>query len=1455
MNISNSSRRVSLALSSCLVIACAMAQKCEFQDPPAPPALLGGAGGGGQRESQNGWSMTPHGMVRVLLIFAEVNYTGTVSDPTGPTGTLGWPAHQLPTWANNAIPALNLFDHTTPQGAQFTQYYQQASSGDFTVLGDYLVAPGTNPLFQVNSTTGTVTASDAFNAVNLALGTTISTGHLYTSIDDFDRWTIGDEYDPITGPGFSKVNPSTENPRKFDHVMIIWRNSMGNNGTGFAIPFPPPSTTLLGRGINGYSMFGAYNSMPLNIARHEFGHLLYGRNNFHTGGGGWPETPIGNTGYWTNNYGQYWIAQSSGWSNMGLYNCSLLSWNAWDRQRMGWKADDQTFEISARKPDMTEDNGDLDATNQADAGTYLLRDFVSSGDAIRIKLPFTDPVNEYPEFLWVENHQGANQNTNPYDRWQHESPGEPCVIPVVPGLQMYVQIDKEVRQNSDYDLLYGGPGDYLRPLDANGHVDDIIYSTTENTTCVCGGCPRKPYLRSQPNPLTGVADRHGESLDINGNGALIHSDVVDHWIEDQNGTSVNELFNLGHARQVFTANAKVGIGTNPSSATMMNSVGFDVNRPGTKNLRRIYLNGVSVELMAQHTDGSIEVKVRFDDVDVKNDARWCADEIQLNPVATSTGYSLNVTAGNTITLDRGTTATRRNNPETYNGQQVFNSATLMRCPANTWLNLAPGGGFVVDNGSTLRLESGSRMDIGNGAVLRVKRGGKLELMGGSVLNVLPGGQVIIEEDAPNGNDGHLLFFPNARINMEASNSVLEIAGMLDIQANATFTTSRSGDPYTTYGVVKFTNTDQPSYNLTAGTNTRFILKSTSSNNRILHVQQESLYGPSTLVEFSLLTGKATLVDNARIVPPVTNAATVKFINATVTSNTGLRNTHRGVHLNGQALLTLSNSTFSKGNYGVYSYNSTLGNSPVPQFCSFIDCNTGMYNYDKGIKAISCKFDKCTDGLVCVQMAHTSYLNDCSAQKNAQTGVSFQGSSTLNVTNPAFNYNTVGLSIGGATAVVACGSVSLNKRCGFLVHHGGTLRMDDNHSGHDPVTAVKNGTSILCQQANNVYLDLGQNSLKPMVTGAQNSLFGTFLCQPYSVTQPARKNNWNGTVGTPLTSADYSITTCGSPLQFVDPASTPEYTCGQIPLSVPVGSSELAGPPLPSLMADCPGCAAVMSADSTLMPLNVASMNALELGYNDSLPNNELLALDAFHALLANPVPAPNQYEKFLLEYGHNLMQESYGDALDKQQLTTSTDNAALDTYLGRMAGVQDARILAAQAEGQDDFIFYTSLERAQLTRAAGQLDDAVAQLEGIAQPLGPDEQELLARILCYTQTERSLANGTCTWDDVEGIMLSCTGQGGTKMLMQAPAAGLEDSSMAQPGLQPNPATTEVLVRGFAGEDCTLRILDITGRVVVQELRFKGTALLPLGGVRPGTYLCRINGTSGQTWTERLVVGL
>jgi hypothetical protein len=1394
--------------------------------------------------SMHGKNMVAHGTVRALVVLVEFDYANPALDPY-PNGTAAWPAHALPNWVDNVDLTYNLFEHdesAIPPQASMTRFLWDASGGDFHLVADYLsdivTLPTTNGLaFSLFPST----VAQVCNAINQSY-TTLTTHFGNDAFSDYDKWTISSSNSGLDRP---PVGDSS-----YDHVFFIFRNALdASSGTGRASPGSPG--TILTHAANSYTVFGAENAPPTKIMCHEFSHLQFGGNAFHCAGGGNTPPP-----YYVH---QYWISQVGGWSMMGAANASLMTWSAWDRYRLGWTSDTNHSIVCRDEANLNNKNGDLNPMNPTDAGTYLLRDFVASGDAIRIKLPYTDP-SKSPQYLWMENHQGRDQNGHPFDRWHYED--APCVENLVPGLNMYMQIDREVRTSTIYSEVfaeshptYGGYEDYLRPLDASGHYDLTYGSSIISPQCV-GGETYYPFVRALPNPLTGMGDTHWNTKDRNGDGELRREhDFTLNQSELLNGVVNHHLYNLGNPRQEFTLTSNhtlLGIGTNPSSASAMNIVGGNGNGPSSKNLRRIYLNGVSVELMAQNTDGSIKVQVRFDDVDVDNDARWCADEIQLNPVATSTGYSLNVTAGKTVTLDRGTTATRRNNPEMYNGQPVFNSATLMRCPANTWLNLDPNSNFVVDGGSTLRLESGSRLDVGNGAVLRVKRGSRLELMGGSVLNVLPGGQVIIEEDWQPWNHGRLVYYPNARINLEASTSVLEVAGVLDIQANATFTPARSGDPNTTYGLVKFTNTSPTSYNVAAGANSRFIMRGTSPNGRILHVQQESLYGPTQLVEFSLLNAKATLADNARIVPPVTNSAIVKVDNATVTSSTGVRNTHRGVRLNGQALLTLNNSTFSMGSYGVYSYNTTLGNSPVPVNCSFIDCNTGMYNYDKGIKAISCKFDKCTNGLQCVQMAHTSYLIDCSAQRNAQTGVSFSGSSTLNVKNPAFNYNAIGLSVGQATAVVACGSVSLNELYGFKIHHGGTLRMDDNHTGHDPVTAVKNGTSIYCQQANNVYLDLGLNSLKPMVPGYQKSLYGTFLCAPYSVTQPARKNNWNGTVGTPLTSADYSITTCGAALLFDDPSSSAEITCGQVPLSVPV-NNEFAGAPLPAWMENCIGCAMVMSADSVMVPLNLASMAALNLGYNDSLPDNELLALAAFHALLASPVTDPGAQEKFLLEYGHGLMQESFGDALEKGQLDPATDNANMDTHLAMMTDVEDARTGAAAAEGQDDFVFYTSLQRAQLTRATGKLDDAIAQMQAIPQPPDTGQQALLSTILCYTQTERSVINGTYTWDEVEAAMLSCTGHGGPKMMVQPMAEGPDALPLARPTLQPNPAATEVRVQGFAGEDCLLRLLDITGRTVVQEVQFNNSTTLPLQAVRPGTYLCRITSSKGQLWTGRLVV--
>lgn len=357
--MAHSKRFLSAAVARLIGVATTFSQECQFVDPP-PPQQLGG--GGGTYASWNGWYLPTSNTLRILVILAEVQ--GAADSPD-------WPAHSLPVWVNNPDPNINLFDHAVPSGTAtglLTRYFQDASSGQFNVIADYLLAPGNGGIFEVPS----ASISSTITVVNASLSA-INTGHGYTSVTDFDKYTAYPAAN--TGPGLPKPNIADG---RYDHVMFIWRTGGANNNTGSANHGSPG--TILGYSANTYSQFSSHNGIPIDIMRHEFSHLLYGGNNFHTGGGGW-------------SYGtEYFITLGNGWSNMGLYNGSLNSWNAWDRQRMGWKTIGSTFEITARNASNTAfKNGDLDASVPGDADTYVLRDFVSTGDALRIKLPFTDP--------------------------------------------------------------------------------------------------------------------------------------------------------------------------------------------------------------------------------------------------------------------------------------------------------------------------------------------------------------------------------------------------------------------------------------------------------------------------------------------------------------------------------------------------------------------------------------------------------------------------------------------------------------------------------------------------------------------------------------------------------------------------------------------------------------------------------------------------------------------------------------------------------------------------------------------------------------------------------------------------------------------------------------------------------------------------------------------------------
>ena len=700
-------------------------------------------------DSRNGSSLSPHGEIRFLMIFIEFEYDVDSIDPFY-NKPCYWCTGELPPWADDIMSPF------TPIGlgtGSVTRYYQYASSNDHIVLGDYLLAPNNGGVFKFKTHDGVVKnrIESIIDSVNNKLGNSFLTENNLV-FSDFDKWTPNNQ-------GLVKTNQENG---KWDMVAFIFRNATnpsGNKGYGSIT-----SHYLLGHQIDQFVVVNTENGIPTTIIRHEYAHKLVGSNNYHTAGGGWG----------SGSKNGYWITRTGGWALLGLYGSSLMCWNAWDRYRLGWKGQGNTYDISARKSNGDEINGDLKTAS--DSGIYVLRDFVTTGDAIRIKLPYVDASNEYEEWIWLENHQGVENNGNEFDQWQYQ--GVECVEPHQPGLMAYLQINNEKRQSAYSDSVFGQYRyiDYILPLVANGFWDRDFDAVTVNNNCVSYAQTR-PFIRLLENPLTGGGDQCSYAIDTNNSNTLTTNDLLSNWTEmkPSTGTYYKHLYELGHSSHVFTptGNKKIGIGTNPSSATIINMVGGDSPVSGAKNLRRTLLNGISIEILEQCANGDIKLRIRFDDVDVDNNVRWCSDSIVLNPINTTSGYSLNLKQGKQIILDQGLSATRMTNPMTFNGQKVFASPTTFTVMPQAKVHMEQSTNITLKSGSKLHfkensacvIEKSSSIEVQSGTIFQLDDCALLEINGTSKLIVRSGAELRISPNA-------ILAFKNGNVNIYVESGVI-----------------------------------------------------------------------------------------------------------------------------------------------------------------------------------------------------------------------------------------------------------------------------------------------------------------------------------------------------------------------------------------------------------------------------------------------------------------------------------------------------------------------------------------------------------------------------------------------------------------------------------------------------------------------------------------------------------
>ena len=687
------------------------------------------------QNAENGVLLPTRGMVRVLVVFAEL--TGV---PPGTPPAAQWvkTSTGVPV---NADQYFDLVPMVIPQ-AYLTDYYHQGTFGEYDVVGDYV-----KQLIQVpyNSASPDHHIGAVLTAVS-SLPPPIANSGL--ALSGFDNWTL-------TSAGQPKVNSANN---KVDCVLVIFGNnpSWGNN-SGFGVQNLGWSNTAFA-GFDGIEAMGAWNAYfsdrnGMNFFIAEYFHALFGGNNWHTSNGAGSHSFIESPATFST------TAQSGSTSN---------AFCGFDRNHLGWKDPAKAYLISALDTSSgLELPSDMSIQTYPNGIDFRLRDAQLTGDAVRIKLPHIDylqgvrPVKN--QYLWLENHR-LQLSLTPYVHNFDIIGGDgtlACQEASTPSLYAYLQIGKDVKTgNQIYTTdpwAANGLGSWLYPLPGEGRFDfrfrpDLTLPGDDLMECNWGNASipiDSTSGLSEPNPLSG----HSELaciFDQNGDGALFSGDDVSFGLSEllRDGTIASNWWGHGDGQDFLT---KLGIDTNPAPVpvyTLTRPLNMPAGQPASYENRTIFLNGIRVQPYAEGVDGSLFLSIRFDDYAIAEDVRWCGNIVLRNDADDPLNRQsrIDLTSGHMIHLDQGRSALLPSEQD-LGGDKAFADPTILTLEAGTEMKIADAATCIVYSGSTLRVCSGAWLTIEGAGRLIVERGAYLCVEDGATVTLAAASRILMHEGA------------------------------------------------------------------------------------------------------------------------------------------------------------------------------------------------------------------------------------------------------------------------------------------------------------------------------------------------------------------------------------------------------------------------------------------------------------------------------------------------------------------------------------------------------------------------------------------------------------------------------------------------------------------------------------------------------------------------------------
>ena len=687
-----------------------------------------------QRNSWDGWMVKPRGEIRMLNFFVNIIYDVHPEREKPFAKTNHWNMVLLESLNQNPPDyLLRLMDTVYNPNNLYgciTRLYGESSFDELQITGDFVV---------VNIKESRVLKLGSFNESNIE-----------NAAVDF----INEQGGLQTMYGHNDISYYDNGSGKIGFIQFFFRNitkEYGGDsaGSGYFSTTMLRSKKLL---INGnyypFSGIGTAQCVgthdvslnPTGIVQHEISHSFFGPNSFHTSGGNHRRS------------GEYmpFLPMQCGYGLMGGSGSTLVSCNGYERWRMHWQHESNRnandWWIVARDIDGNPKNADI--SKEDGQQTFILRDFVTYGDAVRIKLPYKDSESSSNQYIWIENHQSGRNNKLDFLQFANESD---CRPQQVAGVYAYYQIGRDILSGANNDVYYANERDNLRMIPAEGywnysyHVADTVY----NIKCINWATHDCYYSRDAENPFCGTHDMEGHFSVSDDEDILSPAMEKPMWRKCIGRIQIDSLVGLGDTRDMFCTHTNLNMGTNPSTCntkTFYNSMTAgrcQYSSHLSRNTQTTYLTGLGIEI-TPFDDGNCRIDVRWDDYTITNNAIWTGSISLKEKAILAPKMEIWLTQNLTVAQ-----------PMRDDVTGLFAKPTVLVCEAGSEfvqeagsiVNVEEKSSLVIDAGSVYRLEPKAKLKIdrtshlvvrgrlivGNGAKLVLKSKNCMQLEGGEIV--------------------------------------------------------------------------------------------------------------------------------------------------------------------------------------------------------------------------------------------------------------------------------------------------------------------------------------------------------------------------------------------------------------------------------------------------------------------------------------------------------------------------------------------------------------------------------------------------------------------------------------------------------------------------------------------------------------------------------------------------